>query len=81
MFLKKKIFFLFIFLVYQTASYSKSNSLGILDSNNFSKYFSGIVAFENNNNNDALNFFNSSKILVNRHEPFLKRYTYSFKKL
>ena len=77
MFLKKKIFFLFIFLVYQTASYSKSNSLGILDSNNFSKYFSGIVAFENNNNNDALNFFNSSKILINRHEPFLKRYTYS----
>ena len=47
------------------------------NSKDLSKYFSGIVAFENKNNSDALNFFNSSKILINKHDPYLKRYVYS----
>ena len=40
-------------------------------------YFSGIVAFENKNNSDALKFFNVSKILLKKHNTYLKRYTYS----
>ena len=44
---------------------------------NVSKYFSGIVAFENKNNSKALDFFNSSKILLNKHDPYLKRYVSS----
>ena len=47
------------------------------DSKNLSKYFSGIVAFENKRNSKALDFFNSSKILLNQHDPFLKSYVYS----
>ena len=39
-----------------------------------SKYFSGIVAFENKDNSAALEFFNSSKILINRHDPYLRKY-------
>jgi hypothetical protein len=35
------------------------------------------VAFENKNNSKALEFFNNSKILLNKHDPYLKRYTYS----
>ena len=42
-----------------------------------SKYFSGIVASENKDNSTALNFFNSSKILLNKHNPYLKRYIYT----
>ena len=56
---------------------SQSASFDDSDSRNLSKYFSGIVAFENKNNSKALNFFNTSKILLNKHEPYLKRYVYS----
>ena len=71
----KKIIFIFIFILsYQSTQFSKSASF---DSKNVSKYFSGIVAFDNKNNSEALNFFNSSKILLNKHDPYLKRYVYS----
>ncbi len=60
--------------MYQSALYSQSITSNKFDSKNFSKYFSGIIAFENQNNSDALKFFNSSKILLNEHDPYLKRY-------
>ena len=74
---KKIKFFIIIFLLYQTPIYSKSNSFNEISSKNLSKYFSGIVAFENKDNSVALDFFNSSKILINKHDPFLKKYVYS----
>ena len=74
---KKITFILVIFLLYQTQSNSKSNSFDNLNFKNLSKYFSGIVAFENNENSIALDFFNSSKILLNKHDPYLKRYIHS----
>ncbi len=77
MFVKNIKFFLIIFLLYQNPSHSKSTSFDDFDSKNLSKYFSGIVAFENKNNSKALSFFNISKILLNEHEPYLKRYVYS----
>ena len=77
MFLKNIKFLLIIFLLYQNPLHSKSASFDDFDSKNLSKYFSGIVAFENKNNSKALNFFNTSKILLNKHEPYLKRYVYS----
>ena len=70
-------FFLIILLLYQNPLHSQSASFDDFDSRNLSKYFSGIVAFENKNNSKALNFFNTSKILLNKHEPYLKRYVYS----
>ena len=77
MFLKKIKFILIVCLLYQTPLYSKSTSLSDYNSKNLSKYFSGIIAFENNNNSKALEFFNSSKILIDKHDPYLKRYIYS----
>ncbi len=77
MFVKNLKFLLILLLLYQNPSYSKSASFDDFDSKNLSKYFSGIVAFENKNNSKALNFFNNSKILLNKHEPYLKRYVYS----
>ncbi len=76
MFLKKINFFLILFILYQIPSFSKSTSFDDFDSKNLSKYFSGIVAYENKDNTVALDFFNSSKILLNHHEPYLKRYVY-----
>ena len=58
-------------------SYSKSTSFDNFDKKNLSNYFSGVVAYENRNNSDALKFFNASKILLYNHDPYLKRYVYS----
>ena len=77
MLFKKFKFILVLLLFYQTALYSKSTSLNKINSKNLSNYFSGIVAFENENNSQALDFFSSSKILMNNHEPYLQKYVYS----
>jgi len=64
-------------LLYQTPLYSKSTSFNKFNSRNLSNYFSGIIAFENKDNSDALKFFNASNALLNKHDPYLKRYTLS----
>ena len=74
---KKIRFILIVFLLYQSPLYSKSTSFENFNARNLSKYFSGIVAFEDKNNPIALDFFNSSKILLKKHDPYLKRYVYS----
>ena len=71
---KKKIIILTIYLLlYQSPLLSKSTSFKDFNSKNLSKYFSGILALENNDNSQALNFFNSSKILIDLHEPYLEK--------
>ena len=64
-------------IFYQTPVYSKSTSFYDFNSRDLSNYFSGIVAFENRDNSDALKFFNSSKVLLNKHDSYLKRYVHS----
>ena len=64
-------------LLYQTPLYSKSASFNEFNSRDLSNYFSGIIAFENKDNSDALKFFNASKVLLNKHDAYLKRYTLS----
>ena len=77
MFKKKIKILLFSLLLYQSPVFSKSSSFNEINSRNLSNYFSGIVAYENKNNSEALNFFNSSKILINQHDSYLKRYVMS----
>ena len=67
-------FILVLLLFYQNPLHSKSTSFEKFNSKSLSKYFSGIVAFENKDNSAALDFFNSSKVLLNEHDPYLKRY-------
>ena len=62
---------------YQTPIYSKSASFNDFNSRDLTNYFSGIIAYENKDNTDALKFFNASKILINKHDAYLKRYVYS----
>ena len=60
----KLIKILVVFVIfYQTPVYSKSASFNEFNSRDLSNYFSGIIAFENKDNSDALKFFNTSKIL------------------
>ena len=74
MFNKFFIFIFILFIFYQNHSHSKSTSFYNFSSKDFSNYFSGIVAFENRSNLEALKFFNLSKVLLNNHDPYLKRY-------
>ncbi len=73
--ISKKIKIILLFLLFfQTPIFSKNNNSQNLDPNNLSKYFSGIVAFDNDNNSDALKYLNSSKILTDIHDPFLEKF-------
>ncbi len=71
-----KVLALFL-LFYQTQVYSKSASFNDFNSRDLTNYFSGIIAFENKENTDALKFFNASKVLINKHNSYLKRYVKS----
>ena len=77
MFLKFLKLVLIIFISYQTPLYSKSATFNDFNSRDLSNYFSGIVAFENQDNSEALKFFNLTKVLINKHDSYLKRYVNS----
>ncbi len=54
--------------------YSKNTNNTEFNPKNLSNYFSALVSLENQHNKDSLKFFNSSKFLINFHEPYLKNY-------
>ena len=66
-----------ILLFYQNPLYSKNKTLNDFNSRHLSNYFSGIVAYENNNNSQALKFFKSSKYLIKKHNSYLENYIYT----
>ena len=69
--------FALILLFYQSPLYSKSKSLNDFNSRHLSNYFSGIVAYDNNDNSQALKFFKSSKYLIKQHNSYLESYIYT----
>jgi len=69
--------FVLILLFYQSPLYSKSETLNDFNSKHLSNYFSGIVAYENNDNSQALKFFKSSKFLIKQHNSYLENYIYT----
>ena len=71
-----KIFFFISLLIFQSSVYPKNNN-NEFNSKNLSNYFSAIVSYDNQKNVDSLKFFKSSKSLINRHDPFLKKYIFS----
>ncbi|MDC0384521.1 tetratricopeptide repeat protein [bacterium] len=73
----KLLKYFFIILVYQTPLYSKNNILEDLNHKHLSNYFSGVIAHDNNDNRKALKFFQTSRILIDQHETYLKKYFYS----
>jgi len=66
-----------ILLLYQSPLYSKSKTLNDFNLRHLSNYFSGIVAYENNDNSRALKFFKSSKYLIKKHNSYLENYIYT----
>ncbi|MDB3885915.1 hypothetical protein N9308_02710 [Candidatus Pelagibacter sp.] len=66
--------FALILFFYQSPLYSKSKTLNDFNSHHLSNYFSGIIAYQNNDNSQALKFFKSSKHLIKQHNSYLENY-------
>ena len=66
-----------ILLFYHSPLYSKSKTLNDFNSHHLSNYFSGVVAYDNNDNSKALKFFRSSKYLIKKHNSYLENYIYT----
>ena len=72
----KILIFLFL-LLYQNVTFSKANETNDFNQKYLSNYFSALVSFDNQKNDDAIKFFNSSKFLFKKHENFLRNYVFS----
>ena len=72
-----KIFYIIFALLYQTVGYTKTSDKNDFNYKYLSSYFSALISFDNQKNNKALEFFESSKYLKKRHDNYLKEYVYS----
>ena len=72
-----KIFYIIFFLLYQTVGYTKTSDKNDFNYKYLSSYFSALISFDNQKNNKALEFFESSKYLKKKHNNYLKEYVYS----
>ena len=72
-----KIFYIIFALLYQTVGYTKTSDKNDFNYRYLSSYFSALISFDNQKNNKALEFFESSKYLKKKHNNYLKEYVYS----
>lgn len=72
-----KIFYIIFALLYQTIGYTKTSDKNDFNYKYLSSYFSALISFDNQKNNKALEFFESSKYLKKKHNNYLKEYVYS----
>ena len=76
--MRLKIIIILSFLLYQTGTYSKTTEINEFNQQYLSNYFSALLSYDNQNNDDAIKFFNQSKkFLIKKHDKFLKRYVFS----
>jgi len=71
---KLKLILFILFLIYQTSAFSKTTEENDFNPKYLSSYLSAIISQNNNKSDDAIKHFNSSKILINKHEEYLKKY-------
>ena len=55
-----KIFFIILIALYQSTAHSKKIDKNKFNQRYLSNYFSALISYDNQNNEDALKFFNSS---------------------
>ena len=64
-------------MLYQTNTYSNASVKNKFNQKYLSNYFSALISSGNQNDEDALKFFKSSKFLIKKHDNFLKEYVFS----
>ena len=72
-----KIISVIIIFLYQTNLYSKAANEKEFNQKYLSNYFSGLISYNNQKNNNALKFFENSRILIQSHGNFLQEYAFS----
>ena len=72
-----KIFCFIILILYQTNLYSKAANEKEFNQKYLSNYFSGLLSYDNQQNDLALKFFESSKPLIKKHNSYLRKYIFS----
>ncbi len=65
------------FLALQTSTYSSTSANNKFNQKYLSNYFSALVSSGNQKNEEALEYFKSSKFLIQKHDNFLKKYVFS----
>ena len=77
MFIKffKPIAILFL-LFYQVPLYAKISDSNYFNPKELAEYFSALISYDNQESSKSLEFFNRSKILINRHDPYLRKYIF-----
>ena len=73
----KVLFVILSFLALQTSTYSSTSANNKFNQKYLSNYFSALVSSGNQKNEEALEYFNSSKFLIQKHDNFLKKYVFS----
>ena len=69
-----KLILFIVFFIYQTFVFSKTTDEIDFNPKYISNYLSAIISENNHNSEDSVKYFNSSKILINKHEEYLKKY-------
>ena len=64
------IFYIIFALLYQTVGYTKTSGKNDFNYKYLSSYFSALISFDNQKNNKALEFFESSKYLKKKHNNY-----------
>ena len=72
-----KIIFILSLILYHSVSISKAAISNNFNQKYLSNYFSGLVSYDNQDNDLALKFFESSKALIKKHPSYLKQYVFS----
>ena len=72
-----KIIFILFLILYHSVSISKAAISNNFNQKYLSNYFSGLVSYDNQDNDLALKFFESSKALIKKHPTYLKQYVFS----
>ena len=72
-----KVFFILFIFIFSNEVKSKTNENIKFRVSELSNYFSAVVAYGNQNNEQSLKYFKSSRNLLNKHEEYLRQYIFS----
>ena len=72
-----KIFLILIVFFFSNEAKSKTTTNNDFDPRELSNYLSAIISQDNENNEEALKYFKSSKNLKNKHNEYFEKYIYS----
>ena len=72
-----KVFFILFLFIFSNEVKSKTNENIEFKVSELSNYFSAVVAYGNQENEQSLKYFKLSRNLINKHDEYLRQYIFS----